>query len=309
MAIRAVRVHRFTNPATLKLDRIDPPATRKGRVIVRVEAASVNPVDWKTAEGKYPPIGVDKLPIILGRDLAGIIASVEDGQSGWTEGDRVCAFLAQDGGAQTDYVSVPATDLVRIPSAVSTEAAGAIPAAAVTAWQGLFDHGKLEPGQRVLIHGGAGGVGHLAVQLARWRGCTVFATASARDVGAVSELGANRAIDYRAERFEDIANNLDLVFDTQGGETQARSFATLKPGGRLVSTLEPDEERAAQVGVQIAPRWHAEPDIHALGRVLDLVAEQVIRVEIARCFLLAEVAAAHRFAQTEHPRGKVLLTM
>jgi NADPH:quinone reductase-like Zn-dependent oxidoreductase len=309
MTIAAVRVHRFTDPEMLQIERIAAPSPDRGSAIVRVEVASVNPVDWKTAEGKYAPVGEDKLPIVLGRGLAGTITEVGGDLDGWSAGDRVCAFIDQARGAQAEQVLVTASELVRIPDGVSTEVAGALPLAAMTAWEGLFDHGRLQEGQRVLIHGGAGGVGHLAVQFARWKNCTVFATASGDDVDFVRTLGADTAIDYQNERFEEIATDLDLVFDTQGGETQKRSFATLKRGGLLVSTLEPDEAAAAAHGVRTVPRWHATPDAVALGHVLDLIAEGTVRIEIARRFRLDEVEAAHRFARTDHPRGKVVLTV
>lgn len=309
MTIVAVRVHRFTDPETLQIDRIVAPSPDQGSAVVRMEVASVNPVDWKTAEGKYAPVGQDKLPIVLGRDLAGTIADIGDDLDGWSVGDRVCAFIDQARGAQAEQVLVTGSELVRIPDGVSTEVAGALPLAAMTAWQGLFNHGGLQEGQRVLIHGGAGGVGHLAVQFARWKNCTVFATASGDDLDFVRALGANTAINYENERFEEIASDLDLVFDTQGGETQQRSFATLKRGGILVSTLDPDEASAAAHGVRTVRRWHATPDAVALGDVLDLIAEGTVRVEIARRFRLDQVEAAHRFARTDHPRGKVVLTV
>ena len=308
MSIHAVRVHRFTDPETLVVDRIDAPVPADMTAVVHVQVASVNPVDWKTAEGQYPPVGEDKLPIVLGRDLAGVIASIGSGLDGWAAGDRVCAFIGQDRGAQAEQVLVAAEELVRIPDGISTDVAGALPLAAMTAWQGLFDHGGLQEGQRVLIHGAAGGVGHLAVQFARWKNCTIFATASADDLAFVLSLGADTVIDYENERFDEIATDLDLVFDTQGGETQARSFATLKRGGMLVSTLEPDEARAAELGIRTVPRWHAEADAAALGRVLDLIVSGDVRVEIARRFTLDQIADAHRFARNDHPRGKVILT-
>lgn len=309
MTIAAVRVHRFTDPETLQIERIDAPSPDGGAAVVRVEVASVNPVDWKTAEGKYAPVSEDKLPIVLGRDLAGLIAAIGDDLDGWSVGDRVCAFIDQARGAQAEQVLVTAGELVRVPDGVETEVAAALPLAAMTAWQGLFDHGGLRDGQRVLVHGAAGGVGHLAVQLARWKNCKIFATASGGDLDFVRALGADTAIDYEAERFEEIATDLDLVFDTQGGETQRRSFATLKRGGILVSTLDPDEAAGAAHGVRTVPRWHATPDAVALGRVLDLVADGTVRVEIARRFRLDEVEAAHRFARIDHPRGKVVLTV
>lgn len=309
MTITAVRARRFTDPETLQIERIDAPSPDGETAVVRMEVASVNPVDWKTAEGKYAPVGEDKLPIVLGRNLAGTIAEIGDDVDGWSVGDRVCASIDQARGAQAEQVLVTASELARIPDSVSTEVAGALPLAAMTAWQGLFDHGRLQEGQRVLIHGGAGGVGHLAVQFARLKNCTVFTTPSGDDLDFVRALGAGTAIDYEIERFEEIATDLDLVFDTQGGETQQRSFATLKRGGILVSTLDPDKAAAAAHGVRTVPRWHATPNAVALGHVLDLLAEGKVRVEIARRFRLDQVEAAHCFARIDHPRGKVVLTV
>lgn len=307
---RAVRVDHFGGPEVIAVGEIAVPKPEADEVLVRVHAASVNPVDWKTAQGKYPPVGEDKLPIVLGRDLAGTIAELgQDVDASWSVGDRVFAFIDQDRGAQADFVRVKASELVATPAGLgSVEAAGAA-LAVMTAWQGLFDHGGLAPGQRVLIHGAAGGVGHMAVQLARWKGATVFATASAKDRDFVRGLGADTVIDYKNERFEDIATDLDMVFDTQGGETQARSFGTLRAGGILVSTLEPDAAKAAEHEVRTVPRWHATPDAAALGKVADLLAAGELEVTVAKTFPLEEARAAHAFTQDEHPRGKVVLTL
>jgi len=147
------------------------------------------------------------------------------------------------------------------------------------------------------------------VQLAKWKGATVFATAGEKDLDFVRSLGADTAIDYKNERFEDVATDLDLVFDTQGGETQDRSFAVIKQGGTLVSTLEPKEAKAAELGIRTVPRWHAKPNAEQLGRVADLLAEGRLRIEIARSFPLDAAQEAYRFAKEGHPRGKVVLTL
>lgn len=306
---QAVWIEEFGGPGVLQVTARPAPEPAEGEMLVRVSVASINPVDWKTAEGKYPPVGADKLPFVLGRDLAGTIAAVgsEDGE--WTVGERVCAFIGTDRGAQSELVIVKRGELARIPESVSTDAAGAVPLAAMTAWQGLFDHGGLARGQRVLIHGGAGGVGHMAVQFAQWAGAIVVATASAHDLDFLRALGAETAIDYKNERFEDVATDMDMVFDTQGGDTQARSFGVLRKGGILVSTLEPDEKMAAEMGVRTVPRWHAEPNAEDLARVLDLLATGAVRVEIAKRFPLGDIREAQRFAREEHPRGKVILAV
>lgn len=307
MSIRAVRVHEFTSPETLVVDELNDVSVGDAEACIKVIVASINPVDWKSAQGKYPPVDEAELPYALGRDLMGTIEAIGSQVSGWMVGDRVCALLDAKRGGQADRVSVPTSELVRVPAGVPDDVAGGLGLVSMTAWQGLFDHGGLADGQRVLIHGGAGGVGHLAVQFAKWKGCTVYATASARDLDFVRSIGADHAIDYKAERFEEIATDLDLVFDTQGGETMARSFSTLRKGGILVSTLGSDPARAAEFEVRVAEPWGAQPNADQLRQVVDLVAAGTVRVELDRRFPLSEAPVAYAYAQNEHPRGKVLL--
>lgn len=305
---RAVRIERFGGPEVVDLADIAVPALAAGEVLVRTAIASVNPVDWKIAEGQYPPLGEDKLPIVLGRDLSGTVVAVGAGADAKI-GDRVCAFIDTDRGAQSTLVVLKPGEAVAVPEGVSFEDAGAVPLAAMTAWQGLFDHGGLEAGQSVLIHGGAGGVGHIAVQLAKWKGAHVIATASGKDLDFVRSLGADQVVDYKTERFEDVAHDIDMVYDTQGGETQDRSFGVLRKGGILVSTLDPNEDKAKAMGVRTVPRWHASPDADALKQVIVLMASGTVTVTIAKAFPLEEIREAQAFAQNEHPRGKVILTV
>ena len=307
---RSVWIERFGDLDVLQLADRPIPQPVDDEVLVRVRAASVNPVDWKIAAGEYPPKPANQLPFILGRDLAGTIEAVGTAAHYMvSHGDRVFAFIDQDRGAQSEYVVVKAVELVQIPSDVDFVHAAAAGLVSMTAWQGIFDHGGLEAGQRVLIHGAAGGVGHLAVQFAHWKGAIVYATAGAQDLAFVRSLGADEVIDYKAQKFEDVAHDMDLVFDTQGGDTQERSFATLKQGGCLVSTLEPDEKKAAALGIRIAPRWHAQPNAEQLGQVAELIAAGKVRVEVARTFPLEQARDAYAFARDEHPRGKVVLTL
>lgn len=305
---RAVRIERFGGPEVIDLADIAVPSLAAGELLVRTAVASVNPVDWKIAEGQYPPLGEDKLPIVLGRDLSGTVVAAGEGTDAKI-GNRVCAFIDTDRGAQSTLVVLKPGEAVAVPEGVSFEDAGAIPLAAMTAWQGLFDHGGLEAGQSVLIHGGAGGVGHIAVQLAKWKGAHVIATASGKDLDFVRSLGADQVVDYKAERFEDVAHDIDMVYDTQGGETQDRSFGVLRKGGILVSTLDPNEDKAKAMGVRTVPRWHASPDAAALQQVIDLMAAGTVTVTIAKTFPLEAIREAQAFAQHEHPRGKVILTV
>jgi NADPH:quinone reductase-like Zn-dependent oxidoreductase len=307
---RSVWIERFGDLDVLDVDDRPIPQPVDDEVLVRVAAVSINPVDWKIASGSYPLKGADQLPFILGRDLAGTIEAVGTrAHNMLSHGDKVFAFIGQDRGAQSDYVVVRAVELVAMPDGLDFAAAAAVPLAAMTAWQGLFDHGDLQAGQRVLLHGAAGGVGHLAVQLAKWKGATVFATAGEKDLEFVTSLGADTVIDYKKQRFEDVATDIDLVFDTQGGETQDRSFGVIKAGGTLVSTLEPDEARAAELGIRIAPRWHADPNAEQLGQIADLLGQGRLAVEVARSFPIEQARDAYRFAKEGHPRGKVVLTL
>ena len=307
---RSVWIERFGDLDVIGLADRPIPQPVDDEVLVRVRAASINPVDWKIAAGEFPPKGADQLPLILGRDLAGTIEAVGTrAHNMLSHGDRVMAHVDFDRGAQSEWVVVRAVELVALPASVDFATGAAAGLVAMTAWQGLFDHGGLAAGQRVLIHGGAGGVGHLAVQFAKWAGASVVATAGAGDLDFVRSLGADEVVDYKAQDFAEVARDMDLVFDTQGGETQARSFATLKKGGCLVSTLQPDEAAAAAAGVRIAPRWMAQPNAAQLGEVADLLAAGTVRVEIARTVPLADMREAYRFARDEHPRGKVVLTL
>ena len=304
---RAVWIERFGGPEVVQVTQVPVPGLVASEVLVRTNVASINPVDVKTYEGKYPPMGEGKLPFVLGRDLAGEIEAIGPGVGAWLVGDRVAAFIGTDRGAQSELVVVKVEELVHVPDGIDTRTAGAVPLVAMTAWQGLFDHGGLAAGQRVLIHGGAGGVGHMAVQFAKWKGATVIATASAQDLDFVRSLGADAVVDYKNDRFEDAATDMDMVFDTQGGETQARSFGVLKKEGILVSTLQPDEKKAAEMGVRAVPHWQAAPNAAELDQVLRLIADGRVRVEIARSFPLGQVRDAQRFLREEHPRGKVIL--
>jgi len=307
---RTVWLEHFGDLDVIQLADRPIPQPVDDEVLVRVRAASINPVDWKIAQGKYPLKGEDQLPFALGRDLAGTIEAVGTrAHNMLSHGDRVFAFIGQDRGAQSGYVVVKAVELVAMPANVDFAAAAGAGLASMTAWQGLFDHGQLQPGHRVLIHGGAGGVGHVAVQLAKWKGATVLATAGKDDLDFVRSIGADEVIDYKSQRFEDVATDIDLVFDTQGGETQDRSFAVLRPGGALVSTLEPNQAKGAELGIRVAPRYHAEPNAEQLGHVADLMADGTVRIEVARTFPLEAVREAYRFAEEGHPRGKVVLTL
>jgi NADPH:quinone reductase-like Zn-dependent oxidoreductase len=269
----------------------------------------VNPVDYKIREGGYPAVKQSQLPIILGRDVAGVVSQVGASAEGLKPGDEIFAMVPQDRGGYAEQVTVPARLCAPKPRTLDFVQAAAVPLAALTAWQGLFDHGHLKPGQRVLIHGASGGVGPFAVQFAKVKGAVVFATASAEARDFVQSLGADRVIDYKAERFEEIVRDADLVYDLIGGETEERSWQVLKRGGTLVSTVhEPDPARAAAAGVR-ATRYTCQPNGEQLAEIGALIDAGKVVVTIAKVFPLADAAEAERRLKDGHVVGKVVLAM
>src|SRR5580692_10209781 len=218
--MRAIRIHRFGGPEVLRLDEIDKPSTDGGKLRIRVAAASVNPVDYKIRRGGYPGVSDADLPITLGKDLAGV---VEIAAGEFKVGDEVYAHVTWPDGAYVDYAVVAPSGVAAKPKSLDMIAAAAVPLAATTAWQGLFDHGGLKSGQTVLIHGASGGVGGFAVQFAKAKGARVIATASGDGLQTVRDYGADVVVDYKTQKFEDVAHDVDLVFDLIGGETQDRS--------------------------------------------------------------------------------------
>ncbi len=304
--MRAVRIHRFGPPEVLVVDEIDRARASGDQLLIHVRAASVNPVDYKIRKGGYPLVPEDKLPITLGRDVAGVVEQTADG---FSVGEEVYAHLDWADGGYAEYAVVAPVGVANKPASLDMIHAAAVPLAATTAWQGLFEHGGLKAGQTVLIHGGSGGVGGFAVQFAKAVGARVCATASGEGLKAVRAYGADEAIDYKSQKFEDVVGEVDLVFDLIGGETQARSFAVLKPGGALISTVqEPDKAKAAEKDLT-AKRYMAEPNAEHLRRIGELIDAGKVQVVVARTFALEDAAAAHRSLEQDHPVGKIVLAV
>jgi NADPH:quinone reductase-like Zn-dependent oxidoreductase len=305
--MKAVRLHEFGGPEKLRTEQVERPAPEAGEVLIRILAASVNPVDWKIREGGYPAVKQDDLPITLGRDACGEVVEARDGATKFKAGDVVLVFLGMGRGGYAEYVLAPEGEPALKPNRLSPEEAAAVPLAAMTAWQGLFDHGGLAAGQRVLIHGGAGGVGHLAVQLAKAKGAWVATTVSHDDLDFARGLGADQVVDYKAERFEDVVEPVDVVFDLISGETRQRSFSVLKKGGALISTLgEPDKEQAKAHGVRVAG-YTAQPNGDQLGQIAQLIEDGKVEVTVQSVRPLDQAAEAQTALKEEHPRGKIVL--
>jgi NADPH:quinone reductase-like Zn-dependent oxidoreductase len=304
--MQAYRIDRFGGPDVLQLDAVPVPQPGSGEVLVRMRAAGVNPVDLKTRAGQYPLIGEGSLPYTLGRDCSGVVEQTGENVK-WAQGDEVFAFVGQGPGAYAEYVKLDASALARRPASIEATVAGAVPLAALTAWQGLFDHGCLERGERVLIHAGAGGVGHFAVQFAKEKGAEVFVTASGDGVEFVRSLGADHAIDYRRQRFEDVVPEVDLVFDLVGGETETRSWNLVAKGGALISTIaEPSQTEAARRGAR-GERYTARPDGGQLSVIAELIDKGRVQVRIADTFAFSALPQALARLEEGHVHGKIVV--
>ena len=305
--MHAVLIRRFGGPEVVELAEIPVPEPRAGEVLVQVEAASLNPVDYKIRGGKYPLVQDDRLPYVLGRDFSGTVAHSDD--PAWPAGTLVHGLLEVEHGSLAQYTVARADALVRVPGAMERIVAAAVPLAGLTAWQGLFDHGGLQAGQRVLIHAGAGGVGHLAVQLAKARGAYVITTVSTDDVALARSLGADEVIDHKQQRFESMLRDIDLVYDLVGDDTQERSWAVLRKGGVLVSTVqEPSKEKAGAIGVR-GVRYLAASNAAQLGEIDALIQSGKVRPLVARTFAYGDAKEALRALEQGHGAGKLVLDM
>jgi NADPH:quinone reductase-like Zn-dependent oxidoreductase len=250
------------------------------------------------------------LPITLGRDLSGTVESSGTGVDAFRKGDTIYASLGGiDRGSHAEYVIVKPNEAASKPARLSYTEAAAVPLAALTAWQGLFEHGQLQAGQTVLIHGGSGGVGHFAIQFAKVRGATVVTTVSSQNIDFVRELGADRTIDYHSERFEEVVRDVDVVLDLVGGETRERSWPVLKRGGILVSALgEPSPEKAAEYGARSAG-FRARADGSQLAQIGQLIDEGKVRPFVSATYPLAEARQAQERLEQGHVRGKIVLVL
>lgn len=307
--ILKMRIHDFGESTALHADRLEPSLPDALQILVRVKAASVNPVDFKIRSGKYPAVKEDRLPYTLGRDVSGVVEQLGAQAGRFKVGDEVLGMVDIGGGGYAEKVVLAQTAAVRKPKTLDHTHAASIPLAGLTAWQGLFRYGELRAGQRVLIHGGSGGVGHFAVQFAKAKGATVVTTVSTENVEFAKSLGADVVIDYKKERFEDKADSVDTVFDLIDGETRERSWRLLKRGGALISTLtEPDPATAASFGVK-AMRYTVEPDGDDLEQIVALVAKGAVKPHVHQRYTLDKAAEALASVERGESSGKVVLNI
>ena len=284
------------------------PEPRPGEVRIRVSAAAVTPGELAWDETYRHPDGSPRLPTTPGHDVAGTLDALGPGVTDLAVGDAVYALVNFPlNGSAAEYVVVPAADVAPAPRTIDPVRAAAVPLSALTAWQGLFDHARLAPDQRVLIHGGAGGVGGYAVQLARWRGAQVVATASTQNLQTARNLGAHDVIDYTTTRFEQTLRDLDVVFDTVGGGTTARSLRVVRRGGALVSiAAQPDPAEAARAGVT-AVFFIVHPSREQLREIAGLIDAGRLRVNVQETYPLSDARRAFARSMEGHLNGKVVL--
>jgi NADPH:quinone reductase-like Zn-dependent oxidoreductase len=299
--MQAVVMHRAGDPDVLRLEPTDRPEPGDGEVLIRVQAASVNPMDWKYRRGFVPK----QLPAILGSDVAGTVELSR--AEGFGEGDEVFGIAVSGGYAE--FATAPAALIAKKPAGVSHEQAAAIPVAGLTAWQGLFDHGGLEQGQTALISGAAGGVGHFAVQFATHAGAQTIGTGSSRNRDFVLGLGADEYIDYTQQEVAKSVSDVDVAFDTVGGETTESLLPAVRKGGRLIMIAGGAPEQAATERGVHAESFAMSPNTQQLARIGGMVAAGEVHVEIAETLPLAEVPRAHQLSESGHTRGKIILTV
>ncbi|MEV5803350.1 NADP-dependent oxidoreductase [Streptomyces collinus] len=306
--MRAVIVEQWGGPETLIEKDVERPEPGFNEVLVRVHAAGVNPVDWKTrASGALIDWGT--VPAV-GWDVSGTVEAVGPGVSLYRPGDEVFGMplFPRQAGGYAEYVVAPARHFAPKPTGLTHVEAAALPLAALTAWQALVDTAGVRPGERVLVHAAAGGVGHLAVQIAKARGAYVIGTASAGKHELVKELGADEVIDYRAVRFEDVVGDVDVVLDGLGGQNAERSLKILKAGGRLITLPGPDDVPAAPEGVRAV--WMlVEPDHLGLREIAALVERGALKPVVDTVLPLAEAAKAHEIGEQGRTTGKIVLTV
>jgi NADPH:quinone reductase-like Zn-dependent oxidoreductase len=297
----AIVVNETGGPEVLHQEEIDRPEPGEGEVLARIHAAGVNPVDWKSRRS----LASSALPAVLGKDFSGTVETSRT--EGFSEGDEVFGLSAS--GSYAQYTTAAATAIAMKPEVVGHEQAAAIPLAGLTAWQALFEAGELEDGQTALVAGAAGGVGHLAVQLAKNAGARVIGSGSSANRDFVLGLGADEYVDYAEQDVGEAVSDVDLAFDTVGGDTTASLLPAVRAGGLLVTIAgDPHQEDAREQGKR-AELLGFRPSWEQLERIGGLVASGKVRVEIAETFPLAEVSRAHERSEASHVRGKLVLSV
>lgn len=308
-SMQAVQIHTYGNTDVLTYAEVPRPTPSEDEVLIRVQATTVNPFDCAARAGYLSAWYNYAFPFTLGLDVAGVVEEVGAGVTNIAPGDLVYTRTDPSrNGAYAEFVVVPASQVVAKPQSLDATEAAALPHVGLTAWAALIKAAKLSAGQTVLIHGAAGGVGHIAIQLAKWRGAKVIGTASGYNLDYLRSLGVDEAIDYTSTPFETVVRDVDVVFDTVGGDTQERSWSVLKPGGMLVSFVQPPSaETATAYGVRQQFVTADQTDSEVLTQLAELVDRGQLKPTVSLTLPLQEIKQAHELSQGRHIRGKIVL--
>ncbi|WP_421684510.1 NADP-dependent oxidoreductase [Stutzerimonas urumqiensis] len=303
--MKAIRVAQYGQPEDFMFENMPSPVPGKGEVLIEVAGSGVNPIDWKVLSGAMKAFIPLQLPYTPGVEVAGRVAALGEDASRFSVGDEVFGFIDIVGGYATEVVASE-DRLAHRPSRLPALHASGVPAVALTAWQALHEHARIKAGQRVLIHGAAGGVGSMAVQMARITGAIVIATASDHNHGYLRELGASQVIDYNEMRFEALVEPVDVVLDLVGGDTQTRSWSVLKPGGVLVSPVSPPDPQQAEAAGATGKHFATRSDGAQLQGIAALFENGELAIEV-EVLPLSQAESALRKSWGRHTRGKLVL--
>lgn len=309
--MKAIRVYQYGNANVLQYEEMPGPIPQADEVLILVHAAGINPIDWKIREGQRKEIFNLDLPYTPGSDVAGVVIGKGDQVQQFEAEDQVYAFInLPRQGAYAEHVVVKESEAALKPKSVDYKTAAIVPLSGLTAWQALFDVAKLEEGQSVLIHGAAGGVGHFAVQLAKWKKAYVVGTASEKNQAFLKELGVDEFIDYQAVTWSNYENKFDVILDTVGGETLDRSWVLLKKSGILVTIVDPSriENRSKKQDVRGAYCFVTKNQ-EQLTKIAKLIDEGIMHPHVSLTYPLAEAKEAQMFSQSGHVRGKLALSI
>lgn len=306
--MKTVRIHEYGNADVLRMEEMPVPQIAADELLIRIHAASVNPVDWKEREGYYKDMHMHSLPFTLGQDFSGTVEKVGSSVKGFKVGDDVYGRPSTDrDGSYAEYIEIKASEVALMPKTITYDEAATIPVAGTTAWETLINRAKIQKGQRVLILGASGGVGSMAVQIAKNRGCFVIGTTSNVNLDFVKNLGANEVIDYNSPDFTERLRDIDCVLDTVGGEHQEKAFKVLKRGGILVSIAsKPNQEMANRYGVRCEYAFIG-PNAHILNELRNLIEMGQLHPVVDKVFSLDEAKQAQNYSQSGKARGKIVL--
>lgn len=311
--MKAIRIHEFGDTSNLNYEDIPTPTLHADEVLVRNQACGVNPIDWKTCSGGGAAPFIGDLPFVPGWEFTGVIEQVGDNVRHLQAGDAVFGMIRfpAPAGCYAEYIAAPADEVCKRPAELDAITAGGLATASLTAWQALFDKGDLKAGQRVLVLGAAGGVGHLAVQIAKWAGAEVAGTASSGNHAFLSSLGADALYDYHDTDITTL-RDFDLVIDAVGGDTGIGALACLKPEGVLVTLPSVTKDAVIAAGeargLRVLP-IRCEPNANQLAQIATLCTEGKLQLSLAQSYPLADVAEAFKLSANGHVRGKLVLTL